>query len=747
MARAPDILKLLQRSDKHYIGGGNRLLWAPPFPLFADVPGFWDEAHFYNFELRPLFTWTLLEENGREIPLRFISRRWDPSALVQTYAGSSPRGALTVREYRSIAAPDVATSEVTVEFRGKGKLTIHFVAWTAQETRGAGGATEAGFRDDAFTFSRHAATPASPGVKLGLLFGLRGKTASHVLQLSEGTLPPPRWSLSPMYEKFSAGRLPGTLQGTGIDDSGVLFMALHQKLEPAPGKPARAAAGLAVSLSIEDSRANFRKAAEEAAPSISGAAAWNEYFADVPTFHCTDDKITRYYWYRWYGLRLNTIGGGEGNYPRPVVCEGPAGFRAPVSYSAPCHMLENRWRHDPALAQGSLLTFIANQREDGGFPGYIDPFHRRTEDFYHAHWGDALLQLDAVHHSPHFLREALDGLARYAKYFDRERDRDGTGLYDIANHYETGQEYMHRYTAVNPDADRENWGEVFRMKGVDATVYIYELKRALAVLTRALGKPGEAELWEIGADKIRNAVRSRMWDPVEEMFFDINPLTSARTNVKSATCFYPYLTDIVTAEHLPGLHRHLFNEGEFWPPFPVPSTSLDDETFAAEPEWKGKRMNCPWNGRVWPMTNSHIAEAIARCGVAFDDRLLRERAAEMIRKFIAMMFLDGDSARPNCYEHYNPLTGRPSIYRGIDDYQHSWVVDLIIKYICGIRPERGAIVIDPFPFGLAGVSIDNVVIRGRRVGVKIEKKKFTVSVDGRNAGTSTIGREIRIPPP
>ncbi|HTY57753.1 MAG TPA: trehalase family glycosidase, partial [Bacteroidota bacterium] len=442
---------------------------------------------------------------------------------------------------------------------------------------------------------------------------------------------------------------------------------------------------------------------------------------------------------------LNTIAGGEGNYPHQVVCEGPAGFRAPVSYSAPCHMLENRWRHDPALAQGSLLTFIANQREDGGFPGYIDPFHRRTEDFYHANWGDALLQLDAVHHSPHFLRGVSDGLARYAKYFDRERDADGSGLYDIDNHYETGQEYMHRYTAVNPEADRKNWGEVFRLKGVDATVYVYELKRALAVLARALGKPGEAELWEIGADKIRNAVRSRMWDPVEEMFFDVDPLTSSRTNVKSATCFYPYLTDIVTAEHLPGFHRHLFNTGEFWPPFPVPSTSLDDETFCAEPEWKGKRMNCPWNGRVWPMTNSHIAEAIARCAVAFDDRVLRERGAELIRKFIGMMFFDGDAGRPNCFEHYNPATGSPSVYRGIDDYQHSWVVDLIIKYVCGIRPEGGAVVVDPFPFGLAEASIDGVVIRGRRIRVKIDRKKFAVWVDGAEAGTSTLGREIRIP--
>ena len=32
----------------------------------------------------------------------------------------------------------------------------------------------------------------------------------------------------------------------------------------------------------------------------------------------------------------------------------------------------------------------------------------------------------------------------------------------------------------------------------------------------------------------------------------------------------------------------------------------------ANAEWKGKRHVCPWNGRVWPMTNSHVMEALGR---------------------------------------------------------------------------------------------------------------------------------------
>ena len=48
-----------------------------------------------------------------------------------------------------------------------------------------------------------------------------------------------------------------------------------------------------------------------------------------------------------------------------------------------------------------------------------------------------------------------------------------------------------------------------------------------------------------------------------------------------------------------------------WTTYPVPSSSADDPFYNADGLWKGERKNCPWNGRVWPMTNSHIAEVLA----------------------------------------------------------------------------------------------------------------------------------------
>jgi hypothetical protein len=742
-----DILSLLGRTDKWYAGGAGRLLYAPPFPSFQETPGFWDTAHYYNYEIPRLFTWTLLDEDGMEIPLRLLSSRWTPSRIIRIYGTRRGTVPLSVTETRAVLPTGVALARLAIGHRGRGTRRIRIVAWSAFENSPAPGRTSIAdpvMTGGIFGSLLHAAPAGSPPIAIGSAMGIDRKIRSYAVQLSEGSAARPVWSLSPMREKFREGKLPSTIRTSGVTDEGILFAALHADAAPGGGKVELVTIAFAAAPSADEARANLCTTLREPEPFLRNDRDWKGYFAGVPNFSCSDPFIERSYWYRWYGLRLNTLPGGEGQYRHPVVCEGIGYFRAPISYSAPCHMLENRWRGDPELARGSLRTFLDNRRDDGGFRGYIDLAYYRQEMFYHARWGRALAALHAVHPSPSFLREASEGLAAYARYFDRERDAEGTGLYDIDNHYETGQEYMHRYTAVNPGADRDNWGEVFRLKGVDVTVYIYELKRALAAAARELGSPEDADGWDEGADRIRDAVRRQMWDPGAQMFFDVDPATGKRTGVKAATCFYPYMTDIAGVEHRAGLTHHLLNRAEFWSRFPVPSSSMDDPLFSDEPEWKGKRMHCPWNGRVWPMTNSHIADALAFTALASGDRTLRRTTAAFIRTYLTMMFFDGDPGRPNSFEHYNPVTGIPSVYRGVDDYQHSWVVDLILSYVCGIRPEPEAVVIDPFPFGLARAAVDGVVIRGRRFRVAVVGKRFTVWVDGKKRASHPLGTPARI---
>src|SRR5947209_7825985 len=123
---------------------------------------------------------------------------------------------------------------------------------------------------------------------------------------------------------------------------------------------------------------------------------------------------------------------------------------------------------------------------------------------YHANWGRVVRDLYAVEPDDAFLRTVYPSLVRYGQFLDDDRDPEGCHLYDVVNQGETGQEYMSRYQAVNPQAD--HWGP-FRLKGVDATVYAYELQRTLAWLAELLDRAEDARHWAEQADLTCRAVR------------------------------------------------------------------------------------------------------------------------------------------------------------------------------------------------------------------------------------------------
>jgi hypothetical protein len=332
-------------------------------------------------------------------------------------------------------------------------------------------------------------------------------------------------------------------------------------------------------------------------------------------------------------------------------------------------------------------------------------------------------------------------LGRYADWLRTERDPEDSGMVTVVNHYETGQEYMSRYLAVDPDSDVNAWEPRLRLKGVDVTVYLYQLLGGLAGIADRLDRAEEAERWRAAAASVGRALREEMWDPRTGMFSDVDGATGKRTGVKAAVCFYPLLTDLVDAEKVERMLGHLEDRAGFATPFPVPSTAADDPLFDAEGLWKGKRHNCPWNGRVWPMTNSHVVEGLLRQWHRGSERAGRI-AAHVLSRFVRMMYHEGDPARPNCYEHYNPFNGHACVFRGIDDYQHSWVLDLLARGVTGVEPGRDALRIHPLPMGLDDARFLGR-LRGHDVDVVVRDKEVKATVDG-TVYRTRVGRPVEI---
>jgi len=710
----------------------------------------------YYHPFAPLFTVALVDQHGNEIPLERRTREWYPHTITTEWGAGDSRilvenryalpGGRLVSEWRP------STSEA---FDREPLLaSLHLVAFTAQpgETVVALNRVAAshGVQWRRLLYDRREVPLEVDATLWADADALVGEPTVASLR-SEGSAEVPSWAHTPFWEHWTRhadGGLSNELHLEGISDAGLVYIATAVSFDSVRGRSVRFEIELRAVLGEMAERESGTPitidatAARSSAHHDDVAAQWECFFESFPRFACSDPFLSRYYDYRLYGLLLNRLSGNCGNVRHPAIAEGVGYFHVPITYSAHCHMWETRWSAAPDLARGSLLNFLEHQRADGSLHGRIYTNHMKGTDFYHANWGDALLAVHAVHPDPGFLELAYHALGRYASWLDASRDGDTTGMYDVVNHYETGQEYMSRYQLVSGDADVNGWHPKLRLKGIDVTVYAYQLKRALQRIAQLLALPDDDAHWARGADLIGHAIEHEMWDPEAQWYSDIDPHTKRRTGAKAAVCFYPLLTDLLDETRFGALCAHLADPHEFGTEFPVPSSSLGDPFFDAYAEWKGKRHNCPWNGRTWPMTNSHIVEGLLRQWFR-GRRDAGPLCAHILTRFVHMMFTNGDINRPNCYEHYNPVTGHPSIYRGIDDYQHSWVLDLLIRGVAGLEPMFHGVMVDPLPMNFDHVTLEGVHVAGHTVDVRREGGHILATLDGREY-TTELGSPLEI---
>ncbi|HHW10822.1 MAG TPA: hypothetical protein GXX29_12695 [Firmicutes bacterium] len=444
---------------------------------------------------------------------------------------------------------------------------------------------------------------------------------------------------------------------------------------------------------------------------------WERFFSSVPFFSCSDPYLTKYYWYRWYGLHLCSCKGGAYHHPYPFVCEGIDEFRRHIFYSVPAQIYETRWLKKPDLTYGALLGLLLHQDADGRLPSHIGAkqilYRPRFFD-----WGGALREAWRVHPDMSFLATAYDHLKRFFAYLEKTCDPDGDGLFSVINNIagtSGPNEHMPRWLEGDPVAGGKD--RMSELETVDVNTYAYNLLDTLAWAAAGLGEKEEAALFARKAKNLKRRMLELMWDPEQECFCDIAGRSHRKVTSLSFTSFLPLATTLTGEPHLAALSRHLFNAKEFMASYPPTTISMQDPHFSPWGCRDGIRRNCPWNGRMWPMAASHLAEAAAR-GADLDPALA-PTATQFIYRYIRTLFLDGHPERPNSFEHYNPFTGEPSLYRGIDDYQHSWIVDLIIKYVCGLRPgdEPDVVQIKPLPFALDWFRLENVPYKNHTIAI------------------------------
>lgn len=750
-----DVLAYLARDDKRIVAGGRSSAMADGVLSHPDAPGFWEAAYVASRVHDHLFTYLLVDENGRDLPLRVVSRHWRPDRCTRVFHAPD----LSVTEQKVIVFGDVFACRVEIRNTGGRDRQLTLIQWMIARND----------RIKHYRQSRFVSATAGEGTATVTLCGpdrddMRGNPRSVVLLGAdrpagswdivavEDDYTDPTWIHSCLGERFSSGRLGNEATGLGETGRNIhIYLAYPLMLRASEVS----AITLGASVGIEPQDATPLAVLQEDVI-VRSEMSWRAFFDQVPRFTCDNPYLDRYYWYRWFGLRAHAVDVGDSGLPYPCVMEGIGGFRAHIAYSAQCHMLEMRWLHDPRYAEGSLLNFldqmtcgedipghlwVGSGPESAGWLDVLNPNGERYYHTYHANWGANVLAVYAVTGNLEFLRRTYAPLGRYVEAMGRKRDVRGSNLYDILTHWETGQEFSSRYQVFGNAGET---GGRIQLKGVDLCTYMADTCRALAVMAGLLDRPADERVaWRAKAEAIGAAIRRYMWDPTAGMFVDCHSETLERSPYRAAVGFYPFFADVAGPEHLRALHDQLLNPAAFWTPWPVPTSPIDDPFFDAQARWRGVRHSCPWNGRVWPMTNSHVCDALARAARTLDPTL-REAAGTLVRKFVELMFFDHDPARPNCFEHYNPFTGQACEYRGVDDYQHSWVVDLILKHVVGLLPQvNGTVVVDPLPVGLTSFEVDRVLIRGRTLAVRYNTQEgLMVERDGQCVGHAQDGQPV-----
>lgn len=724
-----DPLDRLERADKWALGGGTGALYAPPFPRDLAVPGFWDECFFADVRLSRLFCVLLTDGAGR--PCRFAGKviSWRPDQLVLRHEATDG----VLMERRAVLETGAWVSELT--WHGPEPLLGY--AWSLPEVNPSGpGAPWVSARnvrvgEDHVAWEHHVAWPeelepdrtAVEAEATRVQAGMRPARPVHLavavdrrlsftVNLAQRHDESPRYELSVLPEKLTHGRLAGDFKPVGGPEPVGGLLHLVQQFELRPGVPTvvSCGAGLDPEAALRSARSGL------SAPIDASERAWRAYFGGLPRLTSSDPFFENAVLYRWAGLRLNTVS-VEGlplcRTPQPdgafapFVTEGIGFFRNFVTYSSQAILREVAWMHDPALAVGILDNLVACQREDGSFPGH-NYSGRPPRDFYHADFGTPMRLLHALHPGS-VRREHLQALRRYADWLVRTRtlsaDPAGPTLYDVFDQNETGQEYMARYQFASEAADR--WAS-FRVSGIDATV-----AAALSFEAAAAFRAGDSP-YRAFADGARAGLRHLAFDPSAAFFCDVRP-DGIRSPARPLTGLYALLVDgvgheeAVVSRWLPAFEGAAGFSAE----------SREDATYRADGEWKEKRLNCPWNGRSWPMANSHLVEALTAAARRTGSPALRSAAGSALRKAVRLMFHDGDPSRPSAFEHYNPETGVAALYRGYDDYMHSWVVDLVFRHAVGVTP--GSSLVDPLCADLDWIEVEDLPWAGSQRSVRVER--------------------------
>ncbi|RKY05455.1 hypothetical protein DRP77_00880 [Candidatus Poribacteria bacterium] len=356
---------------------------------------------------------------------------------------------------------------------------------------------------------------------------------------------------------------------------------------------------------------------------------------------------------------------------------------------------------DPKLAQDHIKGHIIRQTEDGMYPYGVNQLGVRERPADESTcplivweaWNAYLWSGDAE-----FLREAYESGKRNHRWWMENRDRTGKGLNHWRDYHET----------VRDDPDLPTWtatGGAMNQEALDLNCYLLVQERTLAEMAKELGLEDEAKEFEEMAGRRASLMNELMWHEEDGCYYGRDLKTGRWVRVRDISTFLPLWAGLATPERAESIIRYLDDPNEFKTAFPVPTLSVSDPTFGPDKHWHGGN----WVEMTWL-----VIQGLRRYGHY-------SKAAELAYINAKMVF-DVLQKTGHFREYYNSVTGEPASGSLYDYIWSCLPAAFIVNVFFGVEPRREGLEIRPaLPEGWERISIENLIVRGKRISLTVER--------------------------
>ncbi len=261
--------------------------------------------------------------------------------------------------------------------------------------------------------------------------------------------------------------------------------------------------------------------------------------------------------------------------------------------------------------------------------------------------------VERVYHATgdqNFLEQALPVLTAFYRWVREARDPDDDGLIAVIQPEEAGTDCSPKYDEVLGLEELSNRGFITALRRVYAA---YEPMRGndhrilaadyfhvedvlvnsiyalgMRSLARLLGDSPDAAEFNRQADRTRDALLEKCWDPAAAAFYDLSGVDELPLEMVTISSLMPLILEDLPRDIVELLvDRWVTDPAHFWTPYPLPSVPASNPKFMP-----GNPGGFIWRGPSWINTNWFLSHGLRRHGYGEIAGTIVEKSLECIEK-------------------------------------------------------------------------------------------------------------------